>query len=198
MSARNITITVCLVCLVGLVGYLLGSRSSIDRPFEVNSSGEDSYVGQWEQAQGYTASGQPIDHMEVLRDLKERLNKNPDDFQVLSRLGDTYLELMKFDDAFRYYRRAIEVNPEDVDTYNDLGLASHYNGNSAEALTYVDEGIKRNPYYQRIWLTRGFIMAYGMGNQDEAVASWEKALSIAPETPVGKAAADYLAEFKGR
>jgi tetratricopeptide (TPR) repeat protein len=201
MGTRNILIIVVIIGIVGLGGYLLGTRSSLDRPYEDRSliSGGPAGGGvQGQQAQGYLASGQPIDHIEVLNDLKRRLKVNPNDFKVLSKLGDTYFELMNFENALRYYKRAVEVNPDDVDTYNDLGLTSHYIGNSADALSYIDTGIKKNPYYQRIWLTRGFIMAYGMGNPDEAIESWEKAVSIAPETPVAKAAADYIAEFKRR
>jgi tetratricopeptide (TPR) repeat protein len=198
MSTKNILIIAGIVGIVGLGGYLFGLVSSVDRPSEDRSSSEGSAGGQWQDSQRYLASGQPVDYMEVLGDLKERLKADPDDFKVLSRLGDTYFEMMNFEEALRYYKSAMEANPGDVDTYNDLGLTSHYMGNSTDALTYLDEGIKKNPYYQRIWLTRGFIMAYGMGNQDEAVKSWEKAVSIAPDTPVGKAAADYLAEFKGR
>jgi tetratricopeptide (TPR) repeat protein len=197
MNVRNIVIVGVIIGIVGLGGYLLGSKSSLDGPlFSEGPAGGGGVQGQ--RAQGYLASSQPIDHIEVLDDLKERLKINPNDFQVLSRLGDTYFELMNFEDALRYYKRAAEVNPDDVDTYNDLGLTSHYIGNSAEALAYLDTGIKKNPYYQRIWLTRGFIMAYGMGNPDDAIESWEKAVSIAPGTPVGKAAADYIAEFKRR
>lgn len=203
MSTRNIIVIAVIVCLGALGGYFMGSRGPggpvgtyDSNSFDVGQS--ESPGGQGQPSQTYTASGQPIDHTEVLSGLKERLKTNPDDFHVLSSLGDTYFEMMRFEDALGYYKRAVEVNSDDVDTYNDLGLTSHYMGKSADALTYVDEGIKRNPYYQRIWLTRGFILAYGVGDQQGAVESWEKCRSIAPDTPIGKAATEYLVEFSGR
>lgn len=197
MSTRNIIIIAVIVCLGALGGYFMGTRSPVvNGLYDTGSfdAGQSGVEGQ----SAYPTSGQPIDHTEVLSGLKVRLKTNPDDFHVLSSLGDTYFEMMRFEDALNYYKRAAEVNSDDVDTYNDLGLTSHYMGKSAEALTYVDEGIKRNPYYQRIWLTRGFILAYGIGDQQGAIESWEKCRSIAPDTPIGKAATEYLVEFSGR
>lgn len=193
MKTRDILVIAGIVGVVGVAGYFMGSRSSVDWPSSSISTG-----GEGQDIQSYSPSGQSVDYAEVLGELKDRLKKDPGDFQTLSRLGDTYFELMNFDEAVRHYKKALMARPDDVDTYNDLGLASHYMGDSAQGINYVDEGIKKNPYYQRIWLTRGFIMAYGMGDQAKAVESWEKARSIAPDTPVGKAAADYLAEFNRR
>lgn len=199
MSMRNIVIIAVIVCLGALGGYFMGTRSPVvNGPYDQSTTGGGYADDGGESPQAYPASTQSIDHGEVLNELKARLKEKPDDFQTLARIGDTYFEMMRFKDALYYYKKAVEINSDDVDTYNDLGLTSHYMGNPAEALTYVDEGIKRNPYYQRIWLTRGFIMAYGLGNQEEAIKSWEKCRSIAPDTPVGKAALDYLAEFTRR
>ena len=87
------------------------------------------------------------------------------------------------------------INPDDIDSYNDLGLAHHYLGKSQEGIKYLDEGIKRNSYYQRIWLTKGFILAYGVGDLDGARAAWEKAKGLDSESQAGKAAEDFLAQF---
>jgi tetratricopeptide (TPR) repeat protein len=90
------------------------------------------------------------------------------------------------------------VDPAKSDIYNDIGLALHYTGNSEEGVRYIDEGIKQNPYQQRIWLTKGFILAYGMGDLDAAKEAWEKARTLDPESGIGKAAADYLAQVSKR
>ena len=78
--------------------------------------------------------------------------------------------------------------------YNDIGLSLHYLGNSAEGLKYIEEGIAKNPYHQRIWLTKGFILAYGVGDLDGAKEAWEKTRALNPESRIGKAAADYLTQ----
>ncbi|MEK7774021.1 MAG: hypothetical protein AAB307_06690, partial [Deltaproteobacteria bacterium] len=75
-----------------------------------------------------------------------------------------------------------------------LGLSVHYQGNSAEGLRYVNEGMERNPYHQRILLTKGFILAYGLGDLGAAKEAWEKAMAINPESQVGKAASEFIAQ----
>ncbi len=133
---------------------------------------------------------------ELINDLKARLKEKPDDAAILWRLADVYFENKQFAESSEYYKKVLALKPDETDVYNDLGLSQHYLGNSAEGLKYVEEGIKRNPYHQRIWLTKGFIMAYGMGDLDGAKTAWEKANALNPESQIGKAAADFLAQFK--
>lgn len=147
-------------------------------------------------AQEKQAVSQPVNHSSIIiEDLKSRLKEKPNDPDTLLRLGDTYFETKQFNESTLYYKKALEQKPGDADIYNDLGLSLHYLGNSAEGLKYIDEGAKKNPYHQRIWLTKGFILAYGMGDLDGARQSWEKAKSISPDSQIGKAASDFLAQF---
>lgn len=191
MDNKNVIIVVLIVAVFGLLGYMLYLQSA----HEIDTSdysAEDSYSSNTTQSPG---GGQAVDNMEVLNQLKARLKETPNDPALMAALGDSYFGLMQFEDAVVYYKKAIEKNPDDVDTYNDLGLAEHYLGRSASGLKYVEQGILKNPYYQRVWLTKGFILAYGLGNNKEAVSAWEKANSIDPTSNVGKTAGDYVIEF---
>jgi tetratricopeptide (TPR) repeat protein len=132
----------------------------------------------------------------LIDDLKSRLKESPDDVDILWRLADVYFEAKQFAESSEYYKKVLAIRPNETDVYNDLGLAQHYMGNPSEALHYLDEGIKKNPYHQRIWLTKGFIMAYGMGDLEGAKTAWEKANALNPESQIGKAAADFLAQLK--
>ncbi len=172
-----------------LAGTLLvsGCDSGGDKSAENGNAG--SYASKTPDA------GQPIDNNELLAQYQEKLKQNPNDWQALVGLADSYFGLRRFDEAVEYYKKAVEVNPDDVDSYNDLALSSHYLGRSADALKYADKGLEKNPYYQRIWLTKGFILAYGTGELDQARAAWLKAKTLDPENPIGKAAADFLSQF---
>lgn len=131
----------------------------------------------------------------LINDLQARLKEKPNDASVYWALGDAYLESRQYNEAVDNYKKAIEITPNESDIYNELGLALHYLGRSPEALKYIEEGIKKNPYNQRIWLTKGFITAYGMADLEGAKAAWEKARALNPESQVGKAAAEYLAQL---
>ncbi len=141
------------------------------------------------------ANNMPAVDSQVITDLKTRLEAKPNDGETLQRLADAYFDAKRFDEAATYYKKALEHKPGDADILNDLGLSLHYLGNSAGGLNYIEEGIKKNPYHQRIWLTKGFILAYGMGDLNGARAAWEKANALNPESQVGKAASEFLAQF---
>ncbi len=140
-------------------------------------------------------AAQPINNSTIIDDLKSRLKDKPNDPDITWRLGDAYFDSKQFNEAATYYKKALEFKPNEADIYNDLGLSTHYLGKSSEGLRYVEDGIKKNPYNQRIWLTKGFILAYGMGDLDGAKTAWEKANALNPESQVGKAASEFLAQF---
>lgn len=136
-------------------------------------------------------SHQPVDFNEMLNYYQERLNNNPKDHQALAGVADSYFGLQRYREAIEYYKKAIELDSKDVDSYNDLGLAYHYIGESSEGLKFVEHGIRVNPLYQRIWLTKGYILATA-GKVSEAMTAWEKAYALGPETDVGKAAKGFM------
>lgn len=187
------------VVFVGIAGYLAGTMS--------RGGGDSSTGSSYISKQGGTGTsgtgtagvprefGAPQSDTALIDSLKAKLASDPTDLATHVRLGKAYFSMMQFDKSVEYFGEAIKLNPSLVDTYNDMALANHYLGNSAKALVYVEEGIERNPYFQRIWLTKGFILAYGMGDQDGALKSFEKTISISPETPIADAAREYLTEF---
>jgi len=146
-----------------------------------------------QQAREQSAPAQGIQNATLIADLEARHKQDPKNTEVLWRLGDAYFDSKQFNDSARYYKMVLEIKPGEADLYNDLGLSLHYLGKSAEALVYLEEGIKKNPYHQRIWLTKGFILAYGTGDIEGARVAWEKATALNPESQIGKAAAEYLA-----
>lgn len=188
METKSIVKTVVAIIILGVFavgGYLLGSKSS--------SVTTTSTVGSTAGSSSFSA--QPVNSTAIINELKAKFRENPDDVNLAIRLGDAYFELKQFNEAVTYYKKSIELKADSADVYNDLGLSLHYLGNSTEGLRYLDEGIKKNPYHQRVWLTKGFLLAYGMGDIDAAKTAWEKAAALDPESQIGKAASDYLAQI---
>jgi tetratricopeptide (TPR) repeat protein len=183
-SSGLIIIGAALVVVFAVGGYILGSRSSKSTGDVYSSTTETTGPG----------VQQGMNHSVLITELKARLKESPDDMELMTRLADTYFDLKKFDEAVVYYKKVAETKPSGADIYNDIGLSLHYLGSSAEGLKYIDEGISKNPYHQRIWLTKGFILAYGMGDLDGAKEAWEKTKALNPESRIGKAAADYLTQ----
>ena len=186
MKSKSIGIVVVIIIIVAIVGYVIGTKSGQ----ETQSKSSQSKAAPSGGGSNHPSTP-PVDFNEILADLKAQVEKEPDRWELHSKIGDMYFGMKRFDEAVSYYKKSIELNPQDIDSYNDLALASHYTNKTAEGLMYVEEGIKRMPDYQRIWLTKGFLLAVGLGKKEEAVAAWDKAIEIDPQSQVADAARDF-------
>jgi Flp pilus assembly protein TadD len=97
----------------------------------------------------------------------------------------------RYGEAIPLYRRILELSPDDLDAFNDLGLALFYTGDSAEALATLAQGTAKGPQFQRIWLTYGFVQ-FKAGDATGAVAALTKARDLGPDTGPGKEAVRLL------
>ncbi|MFZ3072461.1 MAG: tetratricopeptide repeat protein [Thermodesulfobacteriota bacterium] len=186
-GAYTIIIVVAAVVIVAALAYLLGTRSKTPATNDKQQGSQYSNNGSYPQGAGI------VNYNEILGDLKARLAEKPNDWDLNARIADIYFGMRQYNEAIGYYKKAVKLNKEDVDSYNDLGLAYFYLQRPADGLTYVDAGIKINPKYQRIWLTKGFMLAYGFGDRrKEAIEAWKKAEAIDPSSDVAVAARKYL------
>ncbi|MBE9528605.1 MAG: tetratricopeptide repeat protein [Proteobacteria bacterium] len=181
-SSSTIIVAVIVAVVFGIGGYMVGSMSGSNGSGKVYQSAGDNV----QQASSGGA---------IIKELLAKVKKSPEDVETTISLADAYFEAKQFEEAIRYYIIAIELDPNRPWGYNAIGLALHYMGNPLEALKYIELGIEHNPYHQQIWLTKGFILAYGMADRDGAKAAWEKAKAINPESRVGKAAGEYLVQI---
>lgn len=118
--------------------------------------------------------------------------KNP---RELSLLGDKFFESSRFNQAIEIYKKVLELDPRDVDTYNDLGLAYHYVNRPDLATEILKKGITVGPSDQRIWLTLGFVNMTS-GNKVEAKTALTKAVEMGPRTDIGQEAMRMLGLLK--
>jgi Flp pilus assembly protein TadD len=103
---------------------------------------------------------------------------------LLSQEADRLFAAGRFAEAVTLYRKALELDPSDTGSRNDLGLALHYSGNSAQAITVLRAGADAAPEFQRIWLSLGFVSAQA-GQTEQAREALTKARSLDPQSDVG-------------
>jgi tetratricopeptide (TPR) repeat protein len=108
-----------------------------------------------------------------IEQLKAKLAMNPNDFSLLSELGDMYFETGQYFDAILIYDKALVVNPMCADCYNDKGLASHYMGDTETAIESFDKAVAINPESTHAWLSKGFVLI-SAGRYQEAIAPLNK------------------------
>jgi len=113
---------------------------------------------------------------------------------LLARLGDQFFEQGQLQRAMTAYERTLRFDPNDTDTYNDLGLTLHYLGQSQRAVQVLQQGASRDAAYQRIHLTLGFVQLQS-GDTEAAAAALQRAVDLGPETSVGVEAQRLLGEL---
>jgi tetratricopeptide (TPR) repeat protein len=125
----------------------------------------------------------------------EQMGVDMGDPVALASLGDRYFESNNFLQAIKIYEKVLELNPNDVDTYNDLGLAFHYTGNADSAVETLRKGTEAVPSFQRIWLSLGFVLT-SSGRNAEARPALQKAVELNPTSTVGQEAQRILGLLK--
>jgi tetratricopeptide (TPR) repeat protein len=118
-----------------------------------------------------------------------------DDPALISRLADDYFMRKEYSQAIKLYERALKINPDDADAHNDLGLSLYYIGQNQRALDILRTGVSKQPSFQRIHLTLGFVQAQ-TGNKEAASTAFKKAIALGPDNTVGQEASRMLNEIE--
>ena len=115
-------------------------------------------------------------------------SKDPDE---IARQGDEFFANKEYELAAQRYEQLLELAPNNVDTYNNLGITLHYLGRSAEAVDRLNEGVAVDPGYQRIWLTLGYVNSQ-VGNIEQARTALTNALNMDANNDIGQSATKML------
>ena len=129
----------------------------------------------------------------VLHMLHEEL---PDDTNVLRLTGKAYYNIGNFNLAIKFYKRAINLNPEDFETWLDLTAAAGANQLETEALYYATQALSLNPADPRAHLNLGGTLST-TGRIDDALYCFETALKLDPNNIVAKSNCALIFEKKG-
>lgn len=110
------------------------------------------------------------------------------------RQADAYFTNKQYDKAAVLYERLLVFSPNNVDTYNNLGITLHYLGKSSEAILRLNEGLAIDPTHQRIWLTLGFVNSQ-TGNTVQARTALNQAAKINADNEIGESAIKMLEDL---
>lgn len=109
----------------------------------------------------------------------------------ISRQANEYFTKKQYDKATELYERLLVLAPNNVNTYNNLGITLHYLGRSSEALHWLNEGVAVDQTHQRTWLTLGFVYSQ-VGNTENARSALATAAKIDADNEIGKSAVKML------
>jgi cytochrome c-type biogenesis protein CcmH/NrfG len=171
-----------IVCLVaGLaIGYLVRGSAS-------PAAGQSHVHENEAAASGMGMQQQPTpEQMKKMADkqaepLLEQLKSNPNDAQLLYKVGNVYYDTQQFPEAIQYYEKALTLNGNAVDVRTDMATAYFYTGNVDKALAEVNEVLKTDPKHANALFNQGMYLWKGKMDIKGAVTSWKKLLETNPD-----------------
>lgn len=104
----------------------------------------------------------------------------PDSFRANNNLGKLYHASGRTDEAIVLFKKAIEINPRDADSYNNLAAVSYEPGkNEQEIIRLFKKAVNHNPTHAKAYYNLGKL--YGdIGDYEQAVPSLKKAIQLNP------------------
>lgn len=133
-----------------------------------------------------------VQSLQGIEQMKAKLLMNPNDFETLAILGDMYFEARQYVDAFQTYDKALAVNPQCADCYNDRGLSLFYIGDPTSALESFDKAIAIDPNFTHAWLSKGYVLI-SAGRYQEAIAPLNRVKELDTTGALSQQADQFLA-----
>ncbi|MBL8289466.1 MAG: tetratricopeptide repeat protein [Rubrivivax sp.] len=118
----------------------------------------------------------------LVRQLQERLDKQPGDAQGWALLGRSQMALNRFEEAAAAYRKALAIKPDDAALLTDYADAlGVLNGRSLEGepQRLLDKALKLDPRHIKALVLVG-TLEFQRGNFAGAQKRWEEAVAIGP------------------
>ncbi len=173
------------ICLVAgiAIGYLVrGSASPAEQTAATAATaptGAPSGMGGMGQQ---PPSPEQMKHMadKQAEPLLAQLKSNPNDAQLLYKIGNIYYDTSNYQEAISYYEQSLKVDPKSADVRTDMATAIYYAGDPDKALAEFDTVLKANPTHANALFNQGMIRWKGKMDINGAVASWKKLLETNP------------------
>jgi cytochrome c-type biogenesis protein CcmH/NrfG len=181
----------CLVLGVGL-GYLFrGSAAPATAQASAPTAQQGSGVNQQPSAADMQAAV-----AQAAGPLMEAVNRNPNDYDSLVKLGNVFYDGQQFPGAIQYYERALAIHPDNPDVRTDMGTAYWYTGNADKAIEAMQLSLKYRPNHPQTLFNLGWVRWQGKADPKGAVEAWQQLLKTNPDYPQKQQVEQYIAKAK--
>jgi len=98
---------------------------------------------------------------------------------IFIQQGWEQAEKGNYEEAIRYFTKAIDLNPLDAESYYSRGTAYFHKGQNNEAILDYTKALEINPGDAKVYYNRG-IACYKKDQYDQAISDFSKALEMNP------------------
>jgi tetratricopeptide (TPR) repeat protein len=184
MKSESIAYVIAGICFGIILGWVIGTQQA-RRPGAVVSPA----TAATQPAGGGTAQQQAprLDEGRV-QALNTILQSDPKNVNATIQLGNLYFDAERWDDAIKWYAKALELDPRNADASTDLGVSYYYSNKPDEALAQFERSLAISPSHTKTLLNKGIVLAFGKQDLKAAAVEWQKVVELAPDSPEGQAA----------
>lgn len=137
----------------------------------------------------------PQQIMQQVQSYKAALAKNPDDLEANIGLGNLEFDSGQWENAIKYYSRALAIDPKNPDVRVDRAIAYHSSGRNDLAKTELLRVTREDPRHKNAWLNLG-VVAREAGDAAGAARAWERYLELDPNGEHAAMVRQELASLK--
>jgi cytochrome c-type biogenesis protein CcmH/NrfG len=180
--------------VVGLaIGYLFrGSQSPAPpQPVAIASQVSPAAGGMGGQMPSLEQLKQMADNKAA--PLLEKLKSDPNNTDLLTKVGDLYQATHQFKEAAGYYDKALHVDPKNVPIRTQMASCLYYGGDVDGAISQLQQALHFDPKDANSLFNLGMIKLQGKNDSKGALAAWQLLLKSNPQlTPDRKAMVQKL------
>jgi len=120
---------------------------------------------------------------EQAQPLLAQLTMDPNNAQLLYKIGNAYYDAQQYPDAAKYYQSSLKINPTATDVRTDLGTAYHLMGQPDLAINEYDEVLKVDSKHANALFNEGMVKWQDKMDLKGAITAWQRLLDTNPDYP---------------
>ncbi len=127
------------------------------------------------------------DYAAAIGELQKSLDKPRSNFtesEVLTLIGNCYVELGEYEEAIRFHNKAIKADPKYHKAYVNKGIVCRIQGDFDEAEKLYSKALELEPEYAELHVSLGALYIH-QEQYDKAVAHLEKGVELDDTLAVG-------------
>lgn len=165
---------------------LAGAPAAVAAPAEAPAATEQPV------AQASSTGGSPMGAVfQQINNLKQQIERDPNNAEALAQLGTMYMDAGKFPQAIEYFERALKVR-DDPQVRTDLGICYRNTGDAEKSLAQFKQVVQAHPEQWQALFNEVIILGETR-RFDEARTELAKLQKLRPGDPDVQKLADSLA-----
>jgi cytochrome c-type biogenesis protein CcmH/NrfG len=181
MKSEAIAYVVAGICFGIILGWVIGTQ-------QARRSGTAPAPVAANQTSGTVQQQAPVLDEGRVQALNTILQNDPKNVNATVQMGNVYFDAERWDDAIKWYERAVQLDPRNADASTDLGVSYYYSNKPDQALAQFEKSLAISPTHTKTLLNKGIVLAFGKQDLKAAETEWQKVVDLAPESPEGQAA----------